>query len=226
LSDNYTAIDTATQYAGIALYSPDGVFAEETWFAGRNHTVELTPRLTRMLKLADLKVADLLALAVSLGPGSFTGVRIGLAMAKGLALPHKLPVIGVSTLEIAAYPLRASNLPIWSIVQAGRGRIIAACYNRQDEQEWQLLVEPYLTNIEGLARRIDQPSLCTGEIDDSAAQTLQRGSDQKAVIETPATRLRRAGYLAEIAAQRLEASAQDDPDALTPIYLPSPSVRE
>ncbi|MBI1882203.1 MAG: tRNA (adenosine(37)-N6)-threonylcarbamoyltransferase complex dimerization subunit type 1 TsaB, partial [Chloroflexi bacterium] len=71
-----------------------------------------------------------------------------------------------------------------------------------------------------------EPALCTGEIDTLAAQILQRGSDQKAVIETPATRLRRASYLAEIAVQRLEASEQDDPDALAPIYLPSPSVSE
>lgn len=215
------AIDTATQYASLALYNQDGVLAEETWFADRNHTVEVMPRLIRMLKLADLKVADLTALAVSLGPGSFTGVRIGLSVAKGLALPHKLPVIGVSTLEVAAYPLRSSTLPVWTIVQAGRGRIIAACYGL-DEEVWQLLVEPYLTTFESLAPQITKPALCTGEIDAAAAQVLQRGSDQKVVFDSPAARLRRAGYLAEIAAQRLEASDQDDPDALTPIYVSSP----
>jgi tRNA threonylcarbamoyladenosine biosynthesis protein TsaB len=219
------AIDTATQYASLALYSQDGIYAEESWFAGRNHTVELMPRLTRMLQLAGLKVDDLTALAVSLGPGSFTGVRIGLSIAKGMALPHKLPVIGVPTLEIAAYPLQFRNLPIWVVVQAGRGRIIAACYG-QVEQEWQLLVEPYLTNFETLAPQIDKPALCTGEIDAAAAQLLQRASDQKAIVEPPATRLRRASYLAEIAAQRLEAADQDDPDVLAPIYLPSRSVSE
>lgn len=216
------AIDTATQFASLALYNQDGVLAEESWFADRNHTVEVMPRLTRMLKLANLKVADLTALAVSLGPGSFTGVRIGLSVAKGLALPYKLPVIGVSTLEIAAYPLRSSTLPVWAIVQAGRGRIIAACYGHQGEQEWQLLVEPHLTTFENLARQINKPVLCTGEIDAQAAHLLQRGSDQKAALDSPAARLRRASYLAEIATQRLEAGDQDDPDALTPIYVSSP----
>jgi tRNA threonylcarbamoyladenosine biosynthesis protein TsaB len=168
-----------------------------------------------------LKVADLTALAVSLGPGSFTGVRIGLAVAKGLALPYKLPVIGVSTLEMAAYPLRANNLPVWAVVQAGRGRIIAACYS-QVEAEWQLMVEPHLTTFETLVQQINKPALCTGEIDYQAAQILERDSHQKAVVVSPATRLRRAGYLAEIAAQRLEAGDQDDPDALVPIYLSSP----
>lgn len=215
------AIDTATQYASLALYNQDGIYTEETWFADRNHTTEVAPRVTRMLRLAELKAADLTALAVSLGPGSFTGVRIGLAMAKGMALPYKLPVIGVSTLEMATYPLRANNLPVWVVVQAGRGRIIAACYGEVDA-EWQLLVEPYLTTYEALAQQINKPALCTGEIDDQAAQVLQRDSHQKAVLVSPAMRLRRAGYLAEIAAQRLEAGDQDDPDALVPIYLSSP----
>jgi tRNA threonylcarbamoyladenosine biosynthesis protein TsaB len=215
------AIDTATQYASLALYQQDGIYAEETWFAGRNHTTEMAPRITRMIKLANLKVADLTALAVSLGPGSFTGVRIGLAIAKGMALPYKLPVIGVSTLEMAAYPFRADNLPVWAVVQAGRGRIIAACYS-QVEGEWQLTMEPHLTTFETLAQQINKPALCTGEIDHQAAQILERDSHQKAVIVSPATRLRRAGYLAEIAAQRLEAGDQDDPDALVPIYLSSP----
>lgn len=217
------AIDTATQYASLALYHQNGVLAEESWFSGRNHTVEVMPRLARMLAQASLKVADLTALAVSLGPGSFTGVRISLAAAKGLALPHKLPVIGVSTLEIAAYPWQSQSLPIWVVLQAGRGRIIAACYG-QGEENWQFLVEPHLTTTEILAGQINQPAVCTGELDAQAAQILQRGSDHKALIASPANRLRRAAYLAEIAAQRLEAGDQDDPDALAPIYLPSPSV--
>ena len=73
------AIDTATQYASLALYQSDGIFAEDNWFSGRNHTIELSPRLARMLKLAKLNVSDLTALAVALGPGSFTGLRIGVA---------------------------------------------------------------------------------------------------------------------------------------------------
>lgn len=214
------AIDTATQYASLALYHQDGLLAEESWFSGRNHTVEVMPRLAHMLQVADLKVADLTALAVSLGPGSFTGVRIGLSLAKGIALPHKLPVIGVSALEIATYPLRTSQSPVWAIVQAGRGRIIAACY-AQVEQNWQETLAPYLTTFEALAKEISQPALCTGEIDAQAAQLLQRGSDQKAMVVWPATRLRRAGYLAEIAAKRLEDNYQDDPDALVPIYISS-----
>ena len=215
------AIDTATQYASLALYNQDGVFAEEAWLSGRNHTIELTPRIDRMLKLANLQVAELTALAVSLGPGSFTGLRIGLAVAKGMALPHKLPVVGVPTLDVVVYPFRMRSLPVWAIAQAGRGRILAACYAQVDDA-WQSFEGPFLTNFADLARQIDGKVLCTGEIDQEAAKTLWRDSHHKANVVSPADRLRRASYLAEIAVARLEDSYQDDPDALVPIYLSSP----
>jgi tRNA threonylcarbamoyladenosine biosynthesis protein TsaB len=214
------AIDTATLYAGLALYNQDGIRAEESWYAGRNHTVELMPRLVRMLKLASLQVTDLTALAVSLGPGSFTGLRIGLAVAKGLALPHKLPVIGVPTLEIVAYPFRDQTLPVWPVAQAGRGRILTACYAFK-KKEWQLLIEPHLTTFEALAQEIAGPALCAGEIEAEAAKLLQQSSPQKITVVSPAARLRRAGYLAELAMTRLEAGDEDDPDALVPLYVSS-----
>ncbi len=213
------AIDTATQYAGLALYDQNGVFAEENWFSGRNHTVELMPRVARMLALARLEAGQLTALAVALGPGSFTGLRIGLAVAKGMALPYKLPVVGVPTLEIVSRPFSRGKFPVWAVAQAGRGRIFAACYSRH-EQQWQPVVAPYLTTFAELAGQITEPALCTGEIDQEAEQLLQRES--KAQVVSAAIRPRRAAFLAEIAAERLAAGEQDDPDALVPIYLTQP----
>jgi tRNA threonylcarbamoyladenosine biosynthesis protein TsaB len=211
------AIDTATQYAGLALYNQAGITAEEAWHAGRNHTIELMPRIVRMLSSANLATADLSALTVSLGPGSFTGLRIGLAAAKGMALPHKLPIIGVPTLEAVAYPLQNEGLPVWAILQAGRGRILAGCYGQLDDQ-WQALDEPQLTEVKMLAAQIKSPALCTGEIDERDTMILERGSRQNVRVISPAARRRRAGYLAELAAARLQAGEETDPDALEPIY--------
>jgi tRNA threonylcarbamoyladenosine biosynthesis protein TsaB len=211
------AIDTATQYAGLALYSQAGIAAEEAWHAGRNHTIELMPRIVRMLKSANLTMPELTALAVSLGPGSFTGLRIGLAAAKGMALPHKLPMIGIPTLEAVAYPLRSEKLPVWAIVRAGRGRIMAGCYAQVDGQ-WQPLDEPQLTDVKSLAAQIKNPALCTGEIDEHDTMILERGSRKKATVLSPAARLRRAGFLAELAAARLKIGEKSDPDSLEPIY--------
>lgn len=213
------AIDTATQYASLALYGTDGIVAEEYWLSGRNHTVELPARIDRMLIKAGTSVSQLTGLAVALGPGSFTGLRIGLAITKGLALPHKLPVIGIPTLDIAAQPFVESRLPVWTVGQAGRGRIFAACYGKRKDV-WQVVVEPYITNLNDLSKRITRVSLVTGELDQEAIFLLQRNG--KIRVASAAERVRRAAYLAELALDRLEAGAQDDPDALIPIYLTTP----
>ena len=213
------AIDTATQYASLALYTSTGIVAEEYWLSGRNHTVELPARIARMLTKADTSVPQLTALAVALGPGSFTGLRIGLAITKGLALPYKLPVIGVPTLDIAARPFMESRLPVWTVGQAGRGRIFAGCYSKRNDV-WQVLVEPYITNVGDLSQRITRASIVTGELDQEGIILLQRNG--KVRIASAAERVRRAAYLAELAFDRLEAGAQDDPDALIPIYLTTP----
>jgi len=211
------AIDTATQFASLALYDQDGIYAEESWFTGRRHTTELMPRIVRMLQLANLKVANLNAIAISLGPGSFTGVRIGLAVAKGMALPHKLPLIGVPTLQIMAYPFQDDGLPVWAVVQAGRDRILVACYDQVDNK-WQEVVEPYLTTVEELGHKITENCLCVGEVGAEATQILHQISLRRIQVVSPAKRLRRAGYLAEIAVGRLRTKDYKDSKSLAPIY--------
>ena len=97
-------IDTATHFAGLALYDQGQVWAEEIWYSAMTHTVELMPRVQRMLNTYRVTVEALTGIGVSLGPGSFTGLRIGLAAAKGMALPYRLPLIGISALDVLAYP--------------------------------------------------------------------------------------------------------------------------
>ena len=114
------AIDTATHQAGLALYDQGQVWAEETWHSAMTHTIELMPRIQRMLNVNRMSVESLASIAVSLGPGSFTGLRIGLAAAKGMALPFRLPLIGIPTLDVVAYPFQGAGQPVWGIIQAGR----------------------------------------------------------------------------------------------------------
>ena len=215
------AIDTATEFAGIALYNQDAVWAEEIWHAGRNHTVELTPRLKRMMQAATVAIADLEAIAVSIGPGSYTGVRIAVALAKGLALPYNLSVIGVSTLDIAAYPHQIQPLPVIAVAQAGRKRLLSAAYAHQGGQ-WQLLAAPELGILVQLAETITEPTLVTGELTAIDAETLTRLTNGLAQVVSPSLRVRRPAVLAEIGRQKLDNAEQDDLDSLVPIYLNAP----
>jgi tRNA threonylcarbamoyladenosine biosynthesis protein TsaB len=217
------AIDTATHLAGLALYEPDRVWAEESWHSAMTHTVELMPRIQRMLSTHRVAVGALVGIAISLGPGSFTGLRIGLAAAKGMALPYRLPLVGVPTLDVTAYPFQEAGRPVWAVVQAGRGRIAAACYG-QVEGAWTQMAPPTLTTWAGLCDLAAEPAIFTGEIDEQGVGVLRERLGQAASIPSLALRLRRPAWLAELAAARLARHDVDDAATLAPIYLQHPAV--
>jgi tRNA threonylcarbamoyladenosine biosynthesis protein TsaB len=217
------AIDTATHWAGLALYDETRVWAEESWHSAMKHTVELIPRVRRMLETHGVAAGSLAGIGVSLGPGSFTGLRIGLAAAKGMALPYDLPLIGIPTLEATAYPFREAGQPVWAVIEAGRGRIGVACYDWADG-EWSQCVPATLTSLEGLCELAGGPAIFTGEIRQADTSLLQARLGEAAIIPSLALRLRRPACLAELAAGRLARHEVDDPATLAPIYLQHPAV--
>ncbi len=152
------AIDTATHLAGLALYDQAAgwILGEETWQSVNNHTVELMPRLVRLMDQQRMAPADLSGLVVSLGPGSFTGLRIGLALAKGLSLACDLPLVGIPTLDVVAQPHMAQPCPIWAILQAGRGRICAGQYVRR-KGRWRRQGDNQLTTDRRALQRDRRP---------------------------------------------------------------------
>src|SRR5262245_19717768 len=96
------AIDTATQTMSIALHDGRNLLAEKTWHTATNHTIELAPAVHRLLEQSDVGIPRLTGLAVSIGPGSYSGLRVGVALAKGLASARNLPLVGVSSLHTIA----------------------------------------------------------------------------------------------------------------------------
>jgi tRNA threonylcarbamoyladenosine biosynthesis protein TsaB len=215
------AIDTSTDYASLALHDGLQVQAERTWKSPRRHTVELAPRLAATLRQLDLSVSHLSGVAVARGPGSFTGLRVGLAVAKGLALSQGLPLIGISTLDILAAAQGRSRQTLYAVLQAGRGRIAVAAYRWRNDA-WHSREEPRLGTWGDLAKEITTTTLFCGEIDPAGADTLAALGDL-VVILPAAARLRRAGYLAELAWQRLNKGESDDPATLVPLYLQYPA---
>lgn len=233
------AIDTATEFAGLALYNHDGVWAEEIWRAGYNHTVELAPRVNRLLTGAKLSAADLTGLAVCIGPGSYTGLRIGISLAKGLAMPHHLPTVGIPSLDITAHPYHRQPLPVIALARAGRKRIMWAQYwpLEPDDNESDLPILQALNRLAGpkdfwhgidvtrlgtlaeLAPTLTEPVLLTGELSAEEAAFLQDHAPAEIVIPSPAARTRRPGVLAELGAHKL---AKQGAETLLPVYLKEP----
>ena len=116
------AVDTSTAQVGLALYDGAQVIGEYAWRSSQRHTVELAPAISDLLTRCGVTMEDVRALGVALGPGSFTSLRVGLSLVKGLALSRHIPLIGIPTLDILAAAQPASKLPLVVAIQAGRGR--------------------------------------------------------------------------------------------------------
>lgn len=217
------AIDTATRMPSVALYDGEWVLAEETWRSANGHTVELMPSLVRMLERQRVSPSELRGIAVALGPGSFTGLRIGLGAAKGLALTLDIPLLGIPTLDALVYAQGRKQGPVCALLRAGRGRVSAAFYRRRQGQ-WQRQGDYRLTTLEELCAEIETQTFFCGEINAQAAALLREHLGAKAVVASPASSLRRAGYLAELGWQRLERGEVDDAAMLSPIYLRHPPI--
>lgn len=216
------AIDTATQSAGLAIFDLERevILAEHTWHSRVNHTVELTPNLRTMLDTQHLTTADLTGIVVARGPGSFTGLRIGMSVGKALAYAHGIDIVAIPTLDIIAHAQRARDLPLWAILQAGRGRIVAACYPVDGPPP---STDDYrITTLSELAGQVSEPALFSGELDSGDVSQLRQVLGRAAVIASPANRVRRPAHLAETGWLQLTSGHSDDPSTLAPIYLHNP----
>ncbi len=221
------AVDTATVTASLALYdlTHDLLLAESTWQARRRHTQELLPAAQQMMAHLGARPAQLAALAVTTGPGSFTGVRIALSMVKGIGLGLATPpqVVGMPTLTVTAAPwlplAQRAAAQVCAYIQAGRGRYNWTIFDHE-------LVRPAAADHQAgtagefaaaLATNPARPVWLVGEVAPDLADAMASLSHVALVDSISA--LRRAGVLAQLAAQRIAAGAVDDLSALQPLYL-------
>jgi tRNA threonylcarbamoyladenosine biosynthesis protein TsaB len=210
------AIDTATQASGVCLADANQVVAETVWRSGRYHTVELAPEVALLLQRNHVALEELKAVAVASGPGSYTGLRIGMALAKGLALAQRIPLVGVPTLDILAAAQPASDVPLLGLIAAGRGRFAAVWY-KWGSHGWQPNSAPEGWSWEGLIGRLDQPCVVCGELD--AEQRTKLAKMSQVQLASPALCVRRPSFLAQMALARLKSGKTLDAAALTPTYL-------
>ena len=215
------AIDSSTDTASLALAQDNEVLAETSWRCGQNHSVELLPRLTQLLEEAKLSLRDTSLVVVAKGPGSFNGLRVGLATAKGLAFSLNVPIIGISSLEMEAYGHADSGLPVCPVFNAGRGEIAIALYQKTDSG-WHTLAPGHITTVTALANEIGEKTLFCGEYVNTIARELKKVFKTKAVIAPD--ELRSAASLIALAIPRIEADDYDDPATLQPIYLRRPHI--
>ncbi len=213
------AVDTSTQQIGLALYDGVTVIVEDIWVSQNHHTKELSPAISRLFTKCAINPRDLTGLAIAIGPGSFTGLRIGLSVVKGMALFLHIPVVGIPTLDILAAAQPLQEIPLVALLRAGRGRL-AACWYVADfrARKWKSQGKYQVLQAEELSELVDTPTLIFGELNAAERQVLER-KKTNIILGTPAQSIRRPSYLAEIAWQKMRHNQVDDVNSLTPIYL-------
>lgn len=211
------ALDTSTRTAGLALYDGSDVLYETTWISLDHHTVELAPAIDDVFNKVHASITDLVAVAVAQGPGSFTGLRIGLAMAKGLVLACHIPLIAIPTLDFLAAAQPAQKIPLVALLRAGRGRLAAGWY-RYTQDRWRSDSPVEILNLSELVHRITDSTWLCGELT-SIERTTLRKDCPNALLASPATALRRTAFLAELAWNEWQGGNFSDPATLAPFYL-------
>jgi tRNA threonylcarbamoyladenosine biosynthesis protein TsaB len=205
------ALDTSTASASVALY--DGrVLAETTWMAGRAHTTGLLMEVAALLARVQVGTHQLSRLAVARGPGSFTGVRVGISVAKGMAVGLGLPLWGVGTLDALARAALVVDHPVRAVIEAGRGRFATALFVGE-----RCVEPPRNVSTDELVELARTGSVIIGELEAELRALLAR--DTQAIVAPPALSLRRAGFVAELAWLAAESGDPGEAATVDAVYV-------
>jgi tRNA threonylcarbamoyladenosine biosynthesis protein TsaB len=209
-------IDTSGYANALGIADDDRVLAEVNNSVGSNSIQGITADIDNALQTANISIKDIDGIGVGLGPGSWTGIRIGVTVGKMLAFSMGVPVAGVPTLEALAYGVYNMSLPVWAIIDVGTGDNIYAAQYRADNENLAQIGEYYVGDIKGLAALVKQPVIIAG----ANALPCAKMITEETGIEIKALELKPSGaIIACLAARRLECGDNDDVLSLTPLYL-------
>ena len=218
-------IDTSGYANAVGVVDDDRVLAEATFTAKTDSLEQIVDNIESVLKRAGLTLRDVQGIGVGLGPGSWTGIRVGVTVGKMLAFSTGKPVCGVPTLETLAYGLRHESGLICAVISAGIKDAVYAALYRPGGGAVKQSGDYYTGDIRGLAALIHEPVLLTGEgapehAREIAAQTGSSNMIVRAVSATPS-----GAAVASLAAKRLARGESDDALSLTPLYLKESTAR-
>ena len=197
--------------------------ATYNWRSAHNHTAELMPAVEQVLSSAGIRTEELSVIAVALGPGGFSALRVGISVAKGLALASTAALIGVGTLEMEAYPYADTDLVIAPLLEAGREQVATALFQKMDGT-WQKIGAEHTSTLEELVKTVPDGTLICGEGAVVHLPFLKERLESRAkVVElhSPGARLEALAALANVKASE---DVEENPATLQPLYLRRPSI--
>ncbi len=218
------AVDSATPVAGVALSDGEKIIAEYSQNFKQVHSQKFMPMIDKCLKDYGCSLKDLDAIAVTSGPGSFTGIRIGMATVKGLSLGSGVPLISISTLEALAFNMVLSNYLVCPVLNARKNEVYAAAYDvrgiKPDILWGPAACPPQVMADETKRIAANHPGIVLLGDGFKPYQEIFRSSFGSQMREVPPhLMLPRAGSIAALAAMKLKQGTLEDVHAIRPYYI-------
>lgn len=212
------AIDTATRACSVAVTHDSTLVTEINLVSKTTHSRHLMELIDRSLKIGGYSLSEMEGYAVTVGPGSFTGLRIGLSVIKGLCSVTKRPVAGVSTLDALAYDIPYPAFNIIAMVDARKGEVYTASYRSEEGGVHKTSGEEVLRPEEVLDG-IDEKTIFIGSGSTTYRELIMERAGGKALFLHPSRNEIRASTVARLALERFEAGDTDDLSTLVPFYI-------
>ena len=222
-------IDTATQVASVGITRGTDVLAEESRHERANHTETLLPLISRVLEQAGVTLPEIEGIGVSIGPGSFTGLRIALGTVKGFAYATGQKVVGVPTLDALAYTVSEWEGKEWEglicpLLDARKREIYAALFRRDSEGNLIKLLPDQALVSQQLLEQITEPCLFLGDGVEAYGGLIRQHRGVRAHVLPFTTHHPRGAVVAQMAWERLRAGSSDDLQSLVPAYVRPPEA--
>jgi tRNA threonylcarbamoyladenosine biosynthesis protein TsaB len=219
------AIDTTADIAGIAVFDNDALVSELTWYSRQSHSRDLLPGLEWLLERANRRKAEIGAVVVCTGPGSYAGMRVGVSTAKALAFGLGAALAGIDRLAADALSFAgstASSGRIIAVHAAGRAELAWAAYMTDAEAGIEEAIPPNLTPIAGLPSKVEANDLVVGELATLPPAFVEAIAARN--ISLAASHPSRVVNVGRLGLKRLAAGHRDDPNSLAPLYLRAPAI--
>lgn len=215
------AFDTSSRTAAVAILQDRDILYDKVINSGLNHSEVLMPEIEQALNQADADISDIDLFACTLGPGSFTGLRIGVSTLKGLMLATEKPAVGVSSLASLAMNAESTSKLICSMIDAGRGQVYSAYFRYNDKNILNQISEEKAFNTKEKMDSFDQDTLFVGDGAIKYSDQIRTIKSQKLMILPEEKQYIRASCVGFLGLEKYAVNDLLDVSNIVPFYLRS-----
>lgn len=217
-------IETSTAMGSVALVDERGLRGERCWETREGHAERLMGEIDCLLQKHSITIQALDGFAVTIGPGSFTGLRVSLATVKGLAMVSQHPVVPVSTLEALARNVSSSAYPVCPLLDARREEVFAALFRQDEKGQWIRLLPDQVIAPCDLLQQLSGPITFVGEGAVRYQALIQKGMGEKACFAPADMQWPSAAVVAHLGLARLLQGETVQAKEIRPLYLRRPDA--